>query len=107
MTPRNATLNDTSRVEYLHVYIRNLLDAMRNGSNVRGYFSWSFLDGLELLDGYGSGFGLYYVDLDDKNLTRYPKLSQHWYSNFLKGRNCKSTVIADKVSSPSQSEFYS
>ncbi|CAN4101175.1 unnamed protein product [Withania somnifera] len=103
MTPRNATLNDTSRVEYLHVYIRNLLDAMRNGSNVRGYFSWSFLDGLELLDGYESGFGLYYVDLDDKNLTRYPKLSQHWYSNFLKGKICKSTVIADKVSSPSQS----
>lgn len=100
MTPRNATLNDTSRVEYLHVYIRNLLDAVRNGSNVRGYFSWSFLDGLELLDGYESGFGLYYVDLDDKNLTRYPKLSQHWYSNFLKGKSCKSsTVIADNVSS--------
>ncbi|KAK4338764.1 hypothetical protein RND71_043251 [Anisodus tanguticus] len=109
MTPRNMTLNDTSRVEYLHVYITNLLDAVRNGSNVRGYFSWSFLDGLELLDGYKSGFGLYYVDLDDKNLRRYPKLSQHWYSNFLKGKSCKSTVdfvIADKVS-PSQSEFSS
>lgn len=58
----------------------------RNGSNTRGYFTWSFLDSFELLDGYDSGFGLYYVDLDDKELTRYPKKSAHWYSNFLKGR---------------------
>lgn len=48
---------------------------------------WSFLDAFELLDGYKSGYGLYYVDLDDKNLKRYPKLSAKWYSNFLKGRS--------------------
>lgn len=28
---------------------------------------WSFLDRFELLDGYNSGNGLYYVDLDDKD----------------------------------------
>ncbi|OIT21353.1 PREDICTED: beta-glucosidase 11-like isoform X1 [Nicotiana attenuata] len=109
-TPRNATLNDMGRVEYLHAYIRNLLDAMRNGSNVRGYFSWSFLDGMELLDAYESAYGLYYVDLDDKNLTRYPKLSQHWYSNFLKGKSRKSSVnleIGKEVSHSSESEFSS
>lgn len=82
----------------------------RNGSNVRGYFSWSFLDGLELLDGYKSAYGLYYVDLDDKNLTRYPKLSQQWYSNFLKGKSRKSNVnleIGKEVSHSSESEFSS
>lgn len=42
---------------------------------------------LELLDGYKSGFGLYYVDLDDPDLRRYPKLSAQWYSDFLKRRN--------------------
>ncbi|MCD7459105.1 hypothetical protein HAX54_040105 [Datura stramonium] len=87
MTPRTAILNDTTRVEYLQVYIGNLLDAVRNGSNVKGYFTWSFLDCFELMDAYGSAFGLYYVDLDDKKLTRYPKLSAHWYSSFLKGKN--------------------
>ncbi|KAM3231465.1 hypothetical protein P3L10_016824 [Capsicum annuum] len=57
-----------------------------NGSNVKRLLLMvSFLDGLELMDGYESGFGLYYVDLGDKNLTRHPKLSQRWYSNFLKG----------------------
>ncbi|VVA37293.1 PREDICTED: beta-glucosidase, partial [Prunus dulcis] len=58
-----------------------------NGSNVRGYFIWSFLDSLELLDGYESGYGLYYIDLDDPDLRRQPKLSAHWYSQFLKRKN--------------------
>ncbi|PHT38650.1 Beta-glucosidase 1 [Capsicum baccatum] len=95
LTRRNATLNDTSRVEYLQAYIGNLLDAMRNGSNVKGYFTWSFLDCFELFDAYGSAFGLYYVDLDDKDLTRYPKFSAHWYSNFLKGKDSKHTALVD------------
>ncbi|KAL3359388.1 hypothetical protein AABB24_016113 [Solanum stoloniferum] len=93
MTRRNATLNDTRRVEYLQAYIGTVLDAMRNGSNVKGYFVWSFLDCFELLDAYGSGFGLYYVDLDDEELTRYPKLSSHWYTNFLKGKASKHSEI--------------
>ncbi|KAJ9696511.1 hypothetical protein PVL29_008634 [Vitis rotundifolia] len=86
-TQRNSTLNDTGRVKYLQGYIGGLLAAVRNGSNVKGYFIWSFLDVLELLDGYESSYGLYYVDLDDPDLKRYPKLSAHWYAGFLKGRN--------------------
>ncbi|KAL2535542.1 Beta-glucosidase 11 [Forsythia ovata] len=93
VTRRNGTLYDKSRVEYLHAYIGGMLDAIRNGSNTRGYFSWTFLDCLELLDGYNTSFGLYYVDLDDKNLTRYPKLSAHWYSHFLKGKSTSSNAI--------------
>ncbi|XP_060178697.1 beta-glucosidase 11-like [Lycium barbarum] len=105
MTPRNASLNDTSRVQYLQAYIGNLLDAVRNGSNVKGYFTWSFLDCFELMNAYDSGFGLYYVDLNDKDLTRYPKLSAQWYSNFLKGKASKYTAlleIEDKLLHSSQ-----
>ncbi|KAL8143337.1 hypothetical protein V2J09_016369 [Rumex salicifolius] len=43
------------------------------------------MDVFEILDGYTSGYGLCFVDLDDPNLTRVPKLSQTWYSAFLKG----------------------
>ncbi|XP_049408471.1 beta-glucosidase 11-like [Solanum stenotomum] len=85
-TLRNGTLNDTPRIEYMHAYIGSVLDAVRNGSNTRGYFAWSFLDGLELLGGYVPSYGLYYVDLDDNELRRYPKLSAYWYANFLKGK---------------------
>lgn len=83
-TRRNGTLIDIGRVEYMHAFIGSMLDALRNGSNTKGYFAWTFLDCLELLDGYDSAFGLHYVDLDDKDLKRYPKLSANWYSDFFK-----------------------
>ncbi|XP_060178698.1 beta-glucosidase 11-like [Lycium barbarum] len=97
---RNGTLNDMPRIEYLHAYIGSILDAVRNGSNTRGYFVWSFLDGLELLGGYVPSYGLYYVDLDDKELRRYPKHSAYWYANFLKGKSSRNDAIfqaADKL----------
>ncbi|GMY38322.1 beta-glucosidase 11-like isoform X27 [Fagus crenata] len=89
-TRRNSSLEDWPRVKYLHGYIGSLLDALRNGSNARGYFTWSFLDLFEMLDGYESSYGLYFVDLDDPDLKRQPKLSAHWYSNFLKRKNISS-----------------
>ncbi|XP_061347337.1 hydroxyisourate hydrolase-like isoform X1 [Gastrolobium bilobum] len=84
-TASNSSLQDVSRVKYLHGYIGGVLDALRNGSNIRGYFQWSFLDLFELLDGYGTSFGIYYVDRNDPELKRYPKLSAKWYSRFLRG----------------------
>ncbi|XP_043722780.1 beta-glucosidase 11-like isoform X1 [Telopea speciosissima] len=82
----DATLNDTSRVEYLEAFMGGLLQAMRNGSNARGYFVWSFMDLFELFDGLRSTFGLYYVDFDNQDLKRYARFSAHWYSSFLKRR---------------------
>ncbi|KAL0710037.1 hypothetical protein Bca4012_017015 [Brassica carinata] len=76
---------DTPRIEYLHVYIGAVLKAVRNGSDTRGYFVWSLMDLYELLDGYGSTFGLYYVNFSDSHRKRSPKHSAHWYSAFLKG----------------------
>ncbi|KAK1398879.1 Beta glucosidase 11 [Heracleum sosnowskyi] len=105
-TIRNGTLNDLPRVQYLQSFIGSLLDAIRNGSNTRGYIMWSFLDAFELLDGYKSGFGLYYVDLDDKNLKRYPKLSAQWYSNFLKGRSTSSDQEIEVFANISDSTQY-
>ncbi|XP_057422758.1 hydroxyisourate hydrolase-like isoform X2 [Lotus japonicus] len=86
-TASNSSLHDLSRVKYLHGYIGATLDALRNGSNIKGYIAWSFMDVFELLDGYKSSFGLYYVDRDDPELKRYPKLSAKWYRQFLKDRS--------------------
>ncbi|XP_020274147.1 beta-glucosidase 22-like isoform X2 [Asparagus officinalis] len=77
-------LNDTDRIDYLDGYLRSTLQAIRDGSDVRGYFVWSFVDVFEFLLGYESSFGLYYVDFDDVERKRQPKLSARWYSNFLR-----------------------
>ncbi|XP_004294405.1 PREDICTED: beta-glucosidase 11-like [Fragaria vesca subsp. vesca] len=86
-TRRNSSLEDWSRIEYLRGHIHSLLNVIRNGSNARGYFMWSLLDSIELLGGYEISYGLYYIDLDDPDLKRQPKLSAHWYSKFLKNKN--------------------
>ncbi|XP_004495964.1 hydroxyisourate hydrolase isoform X1 [Cicer arietinum] len=91
-TASNSSLHDVSRVKYLHAYIGSVLDSLRNGSNIKGYFVWSFIDVFELLDAYDSSFGLYYVDRNDPELRRYPKLSAKWYNQFLKGT--RSSLIA-------------
>ncbi|KAI9093605.1 hypothetical protein K1719_027054 [Acacia pycnantha] len=95
VTPRSSSLDDRPRVKYLHGHIKAVLDGLRNGSNVKGYFVWSLLDVYELLGGYEISFGLYYVDLNDQNLRRQPKLSAEWYSNFLHGRTIDSTLIIE------------
>ncbi|KAJ0979805.1 hypothetical protein J5N97_015279 [Dioscorea zingiberensis] len=82
-------LNDTGRIEYLTGYIGSTLEAIRNGSNVRGYFVWSFMDCFEFLSGYESRLGLYFVDFEAKERPRVPKLSAHWFSNFLKRKKMK------------------
>ena len=72
------------------------LKFFRNGSITLGYFTWSFLDVFELMDGYKSSYDMKYVDFSDKELKRYPKLSAHWYSHFLeRGRS----VVHEKSSS--------
>ncbi|XP_021749386.1 beta-glucosidase 11-like [Chenopodium quinoa] len=90
-TTRTSSLDDTSRVDFLSTSLRSLLDAARNGSNVKGFFQWSFLDVIECPGGYE--FGLYYVDLDDPDLRRYPKLSAHWYSALLKRDGFRSSSV--------------
>ncbi|XP_020877325.1 putative beta-glucosidase 2 isoform X3 [Arabidopsis lyrata subsp. lyrata] len=77
---------DTRRIEYLRAYIGAVLKAVRNGSDTRGYFVWSFMDLYELLSGYELSFGLYSVNFSDPHRKRSPKLSAHWYSDFLKGK---------------------
>ncbi|KAK9166267.1 hypothetical protein Scep_001458 [Stephania cephalantha] len=76
-------LNDTERIEYLQSYIGSLLLSIRNGSDVRGHFVWSFMDCFELLFEYKSHYGLYAVDFNDQKRKRYPRMSTRWFSSFL------------------------
>ncbi|KAG2402922.1 Hydroxyisourate hydrolase [Vigna angularis] len=104
-TASNSSLQDVSRVKYLHEYIGGVLDALRDGVNIKGYFSWSFLDLYELLDGYEASFGLYYVDRDDPELKRHPKLSAKWYSRFLKNRSTSIVGTVQLETDPSLEEL--
>eukprot|EP01018_Ginkgo_biloba_P033169 Gb_35939 [translate_table: standard] len=77
-------LNDTWRVYYYSEHLYYLREAIRHGSDVRGYFAWSLLDNFEWTSGYTVRFGLHYVDYKN-NLKRYPKASANWFKKFLRG----------------------
>ncbi|KAH0470759.1 hypothetical protein IEQ34_000482 [Dendrobium chrysotoxum] len=78
------TMNDVGRIAFLRGFIGSVLDSIRDGIDVRGYFIWTFVDGYELISGYSSRFGLYHVNFEDSEHERTPKLSAHWYHNFLR-----------------------
>ncbi|CAA7049798.1 unnamed protein product [Microthlaspi erraticum] len=103
-TPMKQDLQDTPRIEYLQAYIGAVLKSIRNGSNTRGYFVWSFMDVFELLTGYDYSFGLYYVNFSDPHRKRSPKLSAQWYSAFLKGNT---TYLGSQGIAQLQSNFSS
>jgi len=70
-------VRDDERIAYLDACLEQVVGAIRQGLDVRGYYVWSLLDNLEWGLGYGPRFGLVHVDFD--TLTRTPKDSYGWY----------------------------
>jgi beta-glucosidase len=74
-------LADPLRVDYLRRHLRALLDAIRDGCDVRGYFAWSFLDNLEWSLGFSKRFGIVHVDFATQRRT--PKTSARVFSTII------------------------
>jgi beta-glucosidase len=74
---------DTPRIDFLTSYIEAMGAAIREGADVRGYFVWSLLDNFEWGQGYGTRFGIVYVDYQTQKRT--PKASYRWYAEFIRG----------------------
>ena len=72
---------DTERIQFLRAYIEAMNSAAVKGADVRGYFVWSLLDNFEWQAGYGTRFGLVYVDYP--SLRRIPKSSFRWYADLI------------------------
>ncbi|KAM0843105.1 hypothetical protein ACQ4PT_057925 [Festuca glaucescens] len=77
--------DDEFRSRFLQVYIEAALQSIRNGSNVRSYFVWSFMDLFEYIFAYQFQFGLIGVDYGAEGRTRYARSSARWYAGFLHG----------------------
>ncbi|PWA54602.1 glycoside hydrolase family 1 [Artemisia annua] len=88
-SPLHEMLDDKLRVAYFKGYLASVSLAIKEGSDVRGYFAWSLVDNFEWQQGYTKRFGLIYVDYKN-GLARHPKSSAYWFLKFLKSEDGKS-----------------
>lgn len=73
----DGRVHDPQRIDYLRRQLQGLREAMGEGADVRGYFTWSLMDNFEWQEGYRQRFGLVHVDF--ATLRRTPKDSARWY----------------------------
>lgn len=65
------------RPKFLYDHWSQLLHAVKQGADVRGYLYWSLMDNFEWLEGWGPRFGLYQVDFE--TLDRKPTPACHYF----------------------------
>nr|XP_023418001.1 lactase-like protein isoform X1 [Cavia porcellus] len=76
-------LCDEWRIHYLKGYINEMLKALKDGVDVRGYTCWSLLDQFEWDKGYTHRYGLYHVAFAIRSKPRYPKASARFYKKII------------------------
>ncbi|MBI4362563.1 MAG: glycoside hydrolase family 1 protein [Euryarchaeota archaeon] len=79
-----ATDDDTWRQHYLTDHLREVHRAIQNGVDVRGYFTWSYIDNFEWAKGWAPKFGLVGFDMGTKE--RRVKESARMYGEYARKR---------------------
>ena len=62
-------VDDARRVAYLRDHIAAASRAVADGSALRSYFAWSFMDNFEWAEGYAKRFGIVHVDFETQKRT--------------------------------------
>ena len=65
----DGRVHDFARVDFYKKYLKELKRSIDEGTDIRGYFAWSFMDNFEWADGYSERFGLVYVDYATQKRT--------------------------------------
>lgn len=87
-------VNDVYRIDYMNEHINALLNAVDEGTDVRGYFAWSSFDLYSWKNGCEKRYGLIAVDWKD-NLKRKPKASYYWFKEVCKSNG--ESVVRKKL----------
>ncbi|CAL1532660.1 unnamed protein product [Lymnaea stagnalis] len=101
-----GTLKDQSRIEYIREYSNNILQAIKAGSDVRGYSLWSLVDGFDWDRGYTTKTGLYYVDFGQDDRPRFPRSSANFYRALIANRGLNEDLRSYRAYPADRDEFH-
>ncbi|GMF31970.1 unnamed protein product [Phytophthora lilii] len=91
-------IKDVKRIDFYEQYLTGVHEAISEGADVRGYFTWSLFDNYEWAGGFNIRFGLVWVDFD--TLERTPKVSSVWYYDTIVKNGFRSKYAGIDVASP-------
>ncbi|CAK9186967.1 unnamed protein product [Ilex paraguariensis] len=80
--PAETAIQDDGRIQHMISHLYAISEAIKAGTDVKGYLMWALMDCMEVGSGYNVRFGLTYVDYLN-NLERTAKKSSGWLHSFL------------------------
>jgi len=86
-----GTDDDEQRCSYLVRHMREVLQAISDGVDVRSYLHWSFQDNFEWAEGYRQKFGL--IAMEDGTLNRIPKPSAYMFRDIAQANGVTPEII--------------
>lgn len=86
----NNRVDDPLRQSYMRSHLRAVSDAIANGCDIRGYYTWSLMDNLEWSLGFSKRFGI--VHINYQTLERTPKESAKLYKRIIESNGA---LLAD------------
>ena len=78
----DGAVHDARRIDYIRRHLRVVEEAIAAGSDLGGYFVWSWMDNFEWGFGYRPRFGLVHVDFETQ--VRTLKDSARWYAEVIR-----------------------
>ncbi|HLS09612.1 glycoside hydrolase family 1 protein [Lentibacillus sp.] len=74
----DGIIQDDYRIEFYREHLKWVHAAIQQGSNVKGYHVWTFMDNWSWLNAYKNRYGLVSIDLEN-DATRQIKKSGSWF----------------------------
>jgi len=91
----DGRVHDQRRIDFYKGYIGQVVHALDDGADVRGYYAWSLLDNFEWAFGFSQRFGIIHCDFENGQ-KRTIKDSGYWYRDLIaRGLAAPRLVVAD------------
>ncbi|MGF9860101.1 glycoside hydrolase family 1 protein [Priestia endophytica] len=75
---KEGVIQDSYRIEFIREHLKWVHKAIQEGSNVKGYHLWTFMDNWSWTNAYKNRYGFVSVNLD-KDAERTVKKSGYWF----------------------------